>query len=221
MRTRGDGLMKSLKFLSLSVPFLLVALLPALAADKPDKPDDKTDKTEKMEDTDYYPLKANSVWSYKLGDNTKFRLKAIKEEQYEGKPSVRVEMIGEGDKQLSYENIQVKKDGVYRLGFEGNKADPPVKFMALPAKSGEEWKVDSKIGKETLKGTFKTGKEEKVKVPAGEYDTVYTESDDLDANGMKVKFKTYFAKGVGMVKQEITIGATTVTIELEKYEEGK
>lgn len=207
--------MKSWKFLALSVPFLLVALLPALAAD------DKPEKTDKMGDTEYYPLKANTVWSYKLGDNTKFRLKALKEEQYEGQPSVRVVMLGEGDKELSYENIQVKKDGVYRLGFEGNKADPPVKFLALPPKDGDKWEVNSKIGKETLKGTFKMGEEKKVKVPAGEYDTVFTESDDLDANGMKVKFKTYFAKNVGMVKQTITIGTQEVVIELEKYEEGK
>ena len=65
------------------------------------------------------------------------------------------------------------------------------------------------------------GEAKGVKVPSGEYDTFFTESDDLDANGMKVKFKTYFAKGVGMVKQEITIGSQVVVIELEKYEEGK
>ena len=204
--------MTSLKYLALTVPFLLVALLPAFAAD---------DKPEKMEESEYYPLKANSVWHYKIGDNKKFRLKALKEEQYEGKPSVRVVMLEEGDKEQSYENIQVKKDGVYRLGFESNKAEPPVKFLALPPKDGESWKIDSKIGKETLKGTFKMGEEKKLKVGDKEYDAVYTESDDLDANGMKVKFKTYFAKGVGMVKQEITVNGQVVTIELEKFEEGK
>jgi hypothetical protein len=206
--------MKSLKYLALSVPFVLVALLPAaLGAD---------DKPEKMEDTPWYPLKANSVWSYKLGDNTKFKLKAEKEEKFENKtPSVRVVMLGEGDKQMSFEHIQVTKDGVYRLGFEGNKAEPPVKFLELPPKDGDKWEVKSTIGKEKLSGTFKMGEAKGVKVPAGEYDTFYTESDDLDANGMKVKFKTYFAKGVGMVKQEITIGSQVVVIELEKYEEGK
>lgn len=204
--------MKSFKYLALTVPFLLVMLLPAFAAD---------DKPEKMEESEYYPLKANTVWHYKIGDNKKFRLKALKEEQYEGKPSVRVVMLEEADKEQSYENIQVKKDGVYRLGFESNKAEPPVKFLALPPKDGESWKVDSKIGKETLKGTFKEGEEKKVKVPAGEYDTVFTESDDLDANGMKVKFKTYFAKGVGMVKQVISVNGQDVVIELEKYEEAK
>ena len=217
--------MKFLKPLALSVPFLLVVLLPAFAAD--DKPAEKADKdkpaekSDKMDESAYYPLKLNNVWNYKLGDNTKFRLKAVKDEQYEGKPSVRVEMIGDGDKPLSYENIEVKQDGVYRLGFEGNKADPPVQFLKLPFKDGETWKVDSKIGKETLKGSFKMGKEEKVKVPAGEYDCIYTESDDLDANGMKVSFKTYFAKGVGMVKQTIKIGQQEVVIELEKFEPAK
>jgi hypothetical protein len=124
----------------------------------------------------------------------------------------------DGKQTLSFENIQVTKDGVYRLAFEGNKADPPVKFLALPPKDGDSWKVDSKIGKETLKGTFKMGKADKLKVGDKEYDTVYTESDDLDANGMKVTFKTYFAKGVGMVKQEIKIGQQEVVIELVNFE---
>ncbi len=130
-------------------------------------------------------------------------------------------MLGDGDKEQSYENITVKKDGVYRLSFESNKAEPPVKFLTLPPKDGESWKIDSKIGKETLKGTFKIGEDKKVKVPAGEYETIYTTSDDLDANGMKVTFKTYFAKKVGMVKQVIKIGPQEVVIELEKFEEGK
>jgi hypothetical protein len=202
--------MKSLKHLSLSIPFLLMAALPAALADEP---------TEKMGETEYYPLKLNSVWHYKIGEN-KFTLKATKEEKVDGKPSVRVEMIGEGDKPITFENIQVTKDGVYRLGFEGINANPPVKFMELPPKAGAKWEVKSTIGKETLKGTFKMG-EEKVKVPAGDFDTFYTESDDLDANGMKTSFKQYFAKGVGMVKQVIKINNQEIVIELEKYEPAK
>jgi hypothetical protein len=202
--------------LILSVPFLCVALLPtALGADD-----------EKMGESAWYPLKPNSVWHYKLGDGAKFKLKAVKEEKFENKtPSMRVEMLdpGANDKMMSWENIQITKDGVFRLAFEGNKADPPVKFMALPPKKDESWPVESKIGKETLKGKFKMGEEAKLKIGDKEYtDLYYTECDDLDANGMKVKFKTYFAKDVGMVKQIITVGAQPdIVIELEKYEEGK
>jgi hypothetical protein len=65
------------------------------------------------------------------------------------------------------------------------------------------------------------GEEKDVKVGDKKYDTWYTECEDLDANGMKGKFKTYFAKGIGMVKQEISVGGQDVTIELEKYEEAK
>ena len=203
--------MKSLKHLSLSISFLLVAVLPAALADEP---------SDKMGESDYYPLKVNSVWHYKIGEN-KFTLKATKEEKVDGKtPSVRVEMVGEGDKPITFENIQITKDGIYRLGFEGNNANPPVKILALPAKAGDKWEVKSTIGKESLKGTFKTG-EEKVKVPAGDYDTIYTECDDLDANGMKASFKQYFAKGVGMVKEVIKINNQEVVIELEKYEPAK
>jgi hypothetical protein len=211
--------MKSLKYLSLAVPCLFVAMLSvALAADekKDDKKDDK--KSEKMEDNEYYPLKVGSVWHYKLGD-AKFRLKATKTEDFSGKTGVRVEMLGDGDKVMSFEHILPTKDSVSRLGFEGNKAEPPVVF--LKNKAGEEWDVKSTIGKEKLTGKFKTGEEKGIKVPAGEYDTLVTSSDDLDANGMKVSFKTYFAKKVGMVKQTIKLNNQEVVIELEKYEEGK
>src|SRR5437016_102592 len=83
-RTPGEAFMKRWHYLSLAVPALLVALMPAaLAAD------------EKTEESDYYPLKLNSVWHYKVGDQ-KFRMKAVKSEDIGGKPTVRVEMLGEG-----------------------------------------------------------------------------------------------------------------------------
>jgi hypothetical protein len=197
---------------------LLVTLMTAAFAADDAKKDDS--KTEKMEDSEYYPLKIGTVWHYKLGDN-KFILKAVKDEKVGDKPSVRVEMIGDGDKTMSYENINVAKDGVYRLAFEGNKADPAVKFLQLPPKADEKWDVNSTIGKEKLKGTFKIDKTEKIKVPAGEYDTIAVSSDDLDANGMKVSFKSYYARKVGMVRQVIKIGSQEVVIELEKFEEAK
>ncbi len=204
--------MKSLKYLSLSVPLLLVVALPAaLAAD---------DTAEKLGETPWYPLKTNMVWTYKIGDQ-KFKIKADKEEKGDKMTTMKVIMLDESGKQLSWENIQITKDGVYRVSFEGHKAEPPVKILALPPKDGEKWEVSSTIDKEKLSGTFKMGEDKELKIGDKKYETFYTESDNLDANGMKVKFKTYFAKDVGMVKQEITLGSQTVVIELEKYEESK
>lgn len=55
-------------------------------------------------------------------------------------------------------------------------------------------------------------------VPAGKYANVITSgSEDLDANGQKVGFTYYFAKGVGMVKQVIDLGGQKVTTEPEKF----
>src|SRR5437016_3484337 len=103
VRNRGEVPMKALLRLSLALPFLFVALVPAIPA-----ADDKKD--EKMEESEYYPLKIGNVWQYKLGD-AKFKLKASKSEEFNSKPSVRVEMLGEGDKVTSFENISVAKDG--------------------------------------------------------------------------------------------------------------
>jgi hypothetical protein len=172
-----------------------------------------------MEDNEYYPLKEGSVWHYKLGD-AKFRLKATKKEDFKGKQAWRLEMIGEGDRAMSFEHIFPTKDSVIRLGFEDNKAEPPVVF--LMNKTGEKWDVNSTIGKEKLKGEFKSSEEKDVKVGDKTYDKVIvTTGDDIDGGGMKFSFKTYFAKDVGMVKQTIKMSNQEVVIELEKYEPGK
>ncbi len=44
--------------------------------------------------------------------------------------------------------------------------------------------------------------------------------DDLEANGARYSFATYYAKDKGMVKQVSEAGGLKVVIELEKYEPG-
>jgi hypothetical protein len=172
-------------------------------------------------DGDYYPLKVGNTWTYTLS-GTKFAIKVVKYEQVAGMNCARVEMtqIG-GGRVLSYEHIAVMKDGIYRVSFEGNQATPPVLILKRSPQVGQQWKINSAIGKEKITGTFKCGREARLKVGDKEHDAFYIESTDLDANGMKVKFKTYYAKNVGMVKQIITIGQQEIVLELEKFEPAK
>ncbi len=169
---------------------------------------------------EYYPLQVGNTWTYALGDN-KFVMKVVAFEQVGGLRCAKVEMQDGAGKALSYEHIAVQKDGIYRVSFEGHQAEPPVKILPQPAAVGTQWQVRSTIAKEKMSGTFKCGRQAQLKVGDKVYDTLYTESDDLDANGLKAKFKSYYARNVGMVKQTITIGAQEVVIELEKFEPGK
>ena len=93
-----------------------------------------------------------------------------------------------------------------------------------PTTLRRSWKIDAAIGTEKLKGSFKSGQEAEVKVPAGTYkDVVTVTGEDIDANGRKISMTYYFAKEVGIIKQRIKFGdaAETVTFELEKFEAGK
>jgi hypothetical protein len=175
---------------------------------------------EKMEKTTYYPLAVGSSWEYKAGEN-KFTLKVAKYEKVGNALCARLELSMK-DKPVSFEHVGVTNEGVYRYSFEGNKeAQPPVLFLKLPPKKDESWKVDSKVGGESVKGTFKNAGEEDVKVPAGGFKAVVVASQDLEANGIKMAVTYYFAKDVGLVKQVVEVAGQKVVVELEKYEAGK
>jgi hypothetical protein len=199
--------MRYLSFALLALPLVLV-LGPARAAD-PQQPE-----------TPYYPLKIGNTWTYKIGD-TKFVLKVAKMEERNKQLCARVEM-SVNDKVQVVEHVAVKDDGVYRYAFENKDADPPVRFLKLPAKKDESWEIKSTIGAEKLSGTMKTSEIDKMTVGGKEYEKVIaSSSDNLDANGQKISFTYYFAPNVGMIKQTIKIQGQEVVIELEKFEAGK
>ncbi len=189
---------------SLACAALAAALLPALAG--------AGRAQDKIETTPYYPLAVGTTWDYKAGDN-KFTLKVTKHEKVGNALCARVGMFVK-DKEQSFEHISVTKDGVYRNTFEGKEATPPVLFLKLPPKKDETWKVDSKVGGEAVKGTFKNNGEEEVKVPAGSYKAWVVASQDLEANGVKMSVTYYFAEKVGMVKQLVEVSGQKIVIEL-------
>ncbi len=84
--------------------------------------------------------------------------------------------------------------------------------LKQPVKPGDVWTVDSNTESKTaLKGTFKYG-EEQITV-AGEKEpvkAVTVRCDDLEANGARYSFATYYAKDKGMVKQVIEAGGLKV-----------
>lgn len=173
----------------------------------------------------YYPLAVGDTWHYRAGDN-RFQLKVAEVKAVDGKPRAKIDLVVSG-KTVSWEQVGLTKDGVVRYTFEGKEAKPPIEFLKLPPKADATWKVDSEVidpkaGKLPVKGTFKAGKEEEVTVPAGRYKAVTVSGQDIDANGVKVqKLTYYFVERVGMVKQVIELEGSKITIELEKFEQGK
>ena len=170
--------------------------------------------------TPYFPLAVGSKWSYRCGEN-RFQLKVVKFEKVGTTNCARVELFV-NNKSEAFEHIAVTKDGVVRFSFDNKKAEPPILFLKLPIKDKETWKVESKVDGHPLKGSFTSGTEADVKVPARTYEkTVTVTGTDLEANGVKLSLKYYFAENVGMVKQVIDIAGQKIVIELEKYEPAK
>ncbi len=170
--------------------------------------------------TDYYPLKPNTKWVYKVGETTI----TVKVASADANGATLETLVN--DKAVASEVIQVKPDGVYRTKI--NKADitPPVKILELKdgkvAAKGTKWKVDSKIQDQPVKGEFTiTDDKEKVKVPLGEFEAVVVNGPDFEIAGTKTGVKYWFAAGKGIVKLTYSIAGNDAVLELKEFTEGK
>jgi hypothetical protein len=165
--------------------------------------------------TPLYPLKVDNTWTYKVSGG-QIQVKATKKN---GNEYV-LETSTQG-KVSATENVEVKDDGVYRTAVNGLKPDAPIKFLALPAKKGEKWNVNTKVQGQEVQGDFAI-KEEDVTVPAGTYKgATLVEGANFKIAGMDTTIKCWFAKDVGIVKLEFKLGGQDATLELEKFEPGK
>jgi hypothetical protein len=173
---------------------------------------------EKTKTSDLYPTAIGTVWRYRTAGN-EILVRVAKQEKIDRANCALVESVM-GDKVVASEHIAVQPDGLYRYTMAGQKADPPIRFLKLPAKKGDVWEVASKLGGQELKVTYETDEEE-ITVPAGKFRTVVTRTRDFQAAGQKMAAKIWYAKDVGMVKTEMTIAGNKVVIELEKYEPAK
>ena len=170
--------------------------------------------------TDLFPLKPKSKWKFKVADQT-VEMVVVGTEKFNNEDCVKVDTLVNGQPKAS-ELYSIKADGVYRVKVKDDKVDPPVKVLALPVKKDATWKVESKVGSQTVKGEFKIKDEkEKVKVPAGEFEAVMVEGADFDIAGTKTTVKVWFAKDRGIVKLVYVIQGTESVLELTGFEAGE
>ncbi len=197
-----------MKRATLAVGFLTLALVaPTLFADP----------SAEKEGTAYYPLTVGNSWTYKIGPN-KVVVSVVRSED----GVAHIESSSQGGKVTLTEALKVKADGVYRVIANDKKITPPLKILSLPARKGESWEIDSKIGDETMKGKFKVEEIAELTVGDKKYEKIVVVSgDDLEANGTKISLTTYYARDVGMIKQTIKAGDQTIQLELESFKAGK
>lgn len=168
--------------------------------------------------SDYYPLAIGSRWEYvtKIGAIV---TEVTKHEEIGGVMCARVEAkLGNG--KTSSEYIHIDKDGVYRYQASDQGISPALRFLSLPFKEGDSWKVESKTLGLTVKGTFSVTKGS-ITLGGVEYkDVLICNSDDFMISDKNVKHTYWFAKGVGIVKQTVTYGKHEMVLELKKYTPG-
>lgn len=172
-----------------------------------------------MPTTPFYPLTPGTTWTYKTKDGNRFTMKVQKQDKVGDTPCVRVILLDD-NKEVGYECVSVTSDGVYRNAFGAATPDKPVRILKLPLVAGDSWEIDGKALGDTFKGKFKVEKEEDVTVPAGKYKAFPVTSEDLDASGLRATTTSYYASGVGLVRQVIKINTQQTVIDLEKFEAG-
>ena len=170
--------------------------------------------------TEFYPLKKDTKWVYKVGETTI----TVRVANADANGATLETLVN--DKAVASEVIQVKSDGVFRTQINKAKIEPPVLILKLDggkvAAKGAKWDVNSKIQDQPVKGSFTiTEDKEKVKVPAGEFESVVVNGPDFEIAGTKTGVKYWFAKDKGVVKLTYSIAGNDAVLELKEYTEGK
>jgi len=169
-------------------------------------------------ESDYYPLKKDTVWTFKAPGGS-VQMKVTGKEKIGTEDASKIETIVNG-KSVATEHVVVREDGIYRVSINGQKPETPVKFFALPPGKETSWEIKTKIQNQDVKGKF-VAKEEDVTVPLGKYKARLVEGTDFEIAGMKTTVKYWFAEKVGIVKLSFSIGGQDAVLELEKYEPAK
>ena len=107
------------------------------------------------------------------------------------------------------EELEVRPDGVYLVSSDQGSPSKPVRLMPATVRIGTVWDYDYILTKGDVKMSFKgkarAEKEVKLKVTAGEFETLMvSETAAIDKGGTKgtVSSKTWYAKGIGVVQMK-------------------
>jgi hypothetical protein len=165
-----------------------------------------------LDQCEYYPLNIGREWSLWAGPVEMIE-RVARHEKIGEELCARIETEFNG-KIVSFEHVTVRADGIYRVAVAGRPIEPPLRFLKLPAKAGDTWKVESTIAGEPIKGDFKTS-EAALKIGDDEVSTVVVAGKNFKAGKSNLSFTYYFAPGIGKVKQVIVVNDMETTLELK------
>lgn len=150
----------------------------------------------------YFPTTVGAKWVYTdaSGDDV---LMISKVEDVKGGKVVTVERV-EGEKRFPFEKVKVSESGLARVAISEGEFDPPLVLLSVPFKAGDMWTFKGAgMGTLAQQRVSAVVGAEKVKVPAGTFDTVKVDADYTIVFGQAMVRHTssfWYAPRVGLVK---------------------
>ena len=185
--------------------------------------DKKEEKKDDKKAANLQPLAKGTKWEFtvKVGDKEMDGIQEVTEvsEPKKGERAIATIATSVGGQKLS-EEMSADEKGVYRHAMQGQKLETPIAAIKYPAKAGTKWSEKLKMMGQEVEADFEMKKEEKVKVAAGEYTAVPVEMT-IKAGGQTITATNWYADGVGLVKQEMDLGAFKMSMELKKFTAAK
>lgn len=195
------------------------------------KEEPKKEEARKAEEAPLYPLTIGSKWTYTVsGKMFDIVITAARKEKIGDVECTVLESTRDG-KVVASEHVAIVGDAVTRYRFSKFEITPPLAFAKTGLKKGDKWNaaysliIEDEKTKEKEKLDTKVAyevSEEKVKVPAGEYDAVLivgklggTEAKAKEEPKYDGETKLWLARGVGPVKMYFDLGEEKTTLELK------
>jgi hypothetical protein len=169
--------------------------------------------------SEYYPLNPGNVWTYKrttAGETNLFKIKVTEPENENSK----IIVYYPNGNPRSFVYYSENRQGIFKTKEMGEggvfEYHPLWQVLSSSMKIGATWSWES--GNNKMKETARVVAAEEVTVPAGTFNTLLVEYKGVYHNGVPYTDKTWYAKGVGYVKDEFTIAGQTILSELHDYQ---
>lgn len=171
-----------------------------------------------------FPLTIGNVWTYKVsGQDDRFVVRAVRQEMVGEQTCVLLEASLK-DRVVATEHLAFTKAGLCRFRVDKDDVDPPVCVLRTPLPAKGRWGTGNKqfhVGQRSGVATF-SGKLEEITVGTKKYKTTVVHAEFTEFGRTTSTSDTWYAEGVGMVKQEIREGKRApLVLELEKFQNAK
>jgi hypothetical protein len=140
----------------------------------------------------YFATAVGTKWTYESDDGT-WSETVTEVDSRDGEKIVSI-VHGRAD-ELNWK-VAVSINGLSRIQCRGDKDDPPVCWLKLPAKVGETWRP---WGDKSTDTAEVVGFED-VEVPAGKFHAVLVKTTVHPVSGFDWSYIRCFAPGIGLVK---------------------